>query len=370
MKVLQMSVHFFPNVGGVETHLTDLIYTLVKRDWKVDVLSYRPLTSKAKWKIYEKDNDNEIFRIPWVPNLFYQLVSFPVLEFIYLLPGLFLVCPFIIMSRKPDVIHAHGLIAGFVGVFWGKIFNKRVIISVHNIYHFPKKGFYKNFSKWILSSADKTLCLSTKAKEEINLLRIPKQKISRFTYWINLKLFKAIKNTKSFRSNRLTILFIGRLVKEKGVDILLRSSKNWDRRIKLIIIGNGPLERSARYVAEERSNLEVVGFVAQEDLPIYYNNADLTIMPSNSEEGFGRVIIESLACGTPVIGANRGGISEAMDESVGRLINVTPENIKNAVEYFLNHKDELKKLSLNCRKFAERRYTERNVKNIIEAYQK
>jgi glycosyltransferase involved in cell wall biosynthesis len=111
-----------------------------------------------------------------------------------------------------------------------------------------------------------------------------------------------------------------------------------------------------------------LGKLDQNELPSYYGAADLLIVPSTHEEGFGRVILESLACGTPVIGSRRGAIPEAMDETVGRLIDVTPENIKEAVEYFYKNPKELKKLSKNARKFAERRYSERNVGKIIGAY--
>lgn len=371
MKALQISTHFHPNIGGVETHLVDLIKSLIKRKWGVVMLSYCPLTTKAKWKIYEKNKNTEIFRIPWLPDLFYQLVSYPTFEFIYLVPGLFLVCPFIIISKKPDVIHAHGLIAGFVGVFWGKIFRKKVIISSHNIYHFPKKGLYRNFAKWIFNHADRTLGLSEKAVEEIKSLGIPGRSVKQFTYWIDLQLFKKIANTKKELdyNDKLVVLFAGRLVKEKGVSVLLESFKRWDKKIKLTIIGNGPLDASVKKIVRKFKDLEAIGIVDQKEMPNFYNSADLTIVPSVSEEGFGRVILESLACGTPVIGANRGGITEAMDESVGKLIKVTPDNIKSNIEHFLNHRAELRKLSSNCRKFAERRYTESNVETIIEAYQ-
>jgi glycosyltransferase involved in cell wall biosynthesis len=370
VKVLQISVHFHPNVGGVETHLIDLVTGLAKRRWKVTVLSYCPLTTNVKWKLYERISNVEIIRIPWLSNLFYSFIDYPLFEFLYLFPGLFLICPFIIARKKPDIIHAHGLVAGFVGVFWGKIFGKKIIISTHNYYNFPKKGLYKEFAGWIFSNTHKTLGLSDKSVNEIRSLGVSKHKVGRFVYWIDLRLFKTIVNAKKklgFKE-KLVVLFIGRLVREKGIEILLQSFRNWSRNIKLVIAGSGPQYMPVKQLSREFNNLEVLGNINQKKLPAYYSGADLTIMPSNSEEGFGRVILESLACGTPVIGADRGSIPEAMDETVGKFIKVTPQNIKDTVEYFLNHKSKLKKLSLNCRKFAERRYDEKNVEDIIKAY--
>src|SRR3989344_2683034 len=125
MRVLQLTVHFSPNIGGVETHLLDLVNVLTKRGWQTVVLSYQPLVAKTKWQPYEKRNRFEVIRIPWIQGLFYKLVTHPILEFLYLLPGLFLITPLVLLWKNPNVIHTHGIVAGFVGVFWGKVFGKR-----------------------------------------------------------------------------------------------------------------------------------------------------------------------------------------------------------------------------------------------------
>src|SRR6266404_3275277 len=114
MNILQLTSHYSPNVGGVETHLTDFVEFLQKKNYLVTVLTYQPLVTKASWKMHEKDENLEIIRIPWVAGFFYSLVSRPILEFLYLVPGLFAMTPFVLQSKKIDVIHAHGLVAGFV----------------------------------------------------------------------------------------------------------------------------------------------------------------------------------------------------------------------------------------------------------------
>lgn len=380
VKVLQLTAHFSPNIGGVETHLNDLVKALINRGWEVFVLTYRPLTTDAKWKMYEKDKGVEIFRIPWLPNLFYNLIKYPVLEFLYLLPGLFFVAPLVILVKNPSVIHVHGLVAGLVGVFWGRIFGKKVIISTHSIYHFPPQGLYRNFVKWIFKTADIVMGLSNQAVSEIKSLA-PGADIRKFTYWIDLNKFKVqpIRQAQGERSkfkvkkqlgwdDKFTVLFVGRVVEEKGVNELLESVKTWNENINLKIIGSGPLEEEVRKAASKYKNVEFIGIIDQNKLPLYYSGSDILIVPSVSDEGFGRVILEALACGTPIIGANRGAIPEAMDKTVGKFIDVTPNNIKISVEYFYSNRGELKKLSLVCRNFAERRYSEKNVEKIIKAY--
>lgn len=372
MRVLQLTAHFSPNIGGVETHLDDLVNALIKRKWYVTVLTYRPLTTRIKWKMYENSSNLLIIRIPWLPYFFYLIISLPLLEFLYLFPGLFFITPLILIVKNPDVIHAHGLVAGFVGVFWGKLFNKRVIVSTHSIYSFPKKGMYRNFAAWIFRNASYCLGLSKKARDELLSLGINKFKVNNFTYWLDLEKFKRIDKAKFNLDwdNKFIILFVGRLVSEKGLNELLESAKNWDLNINLKIIGSGPFESKIKKVSSRYENIEFIGVVNQDKLPIYYSGSDILIVPSISEEGFGRVILEALACGTPIIGANRGAIPEAISKEVGELIDISPKKIKNKVEYFYNHKDKLRQLAKNCRSFAERRYSEKNVQAIIDSYRR
>lgn len=374
MSILQLTAHFRPNVGGVETHLSDLCDSLAKQGFEVTVLTYRPLETEAKWKVFERADHLTILRIPWLPHLFYQLVKMPALEFLYLLPGLFLATPFVVLLKSIQVIHAHGLVAGFVGVFWGRIFNKRVVVSTHSIYSFPATGVYRRFVSWIFKNASYCLGLSKQAAEEIRSLGVPFHKVGNFTYWIDLQKFQIPSSKFQIRKqlgwdNKFTVLFVGRLVEEKGVKVLLESAKEWESEINLKIIGSGPLEDLAKKSAKNHRNIEFIGVIDQNKLPLYYSAADLLLVPSVSEEGFGRVILESLACGTPVIGAKKGAIGEAMDETVGKLIDINAKSIKDAVLYYCRNKNKLEKLADQCRSFAERRYSEKNVEKITKFYQ-
>ncbi len=367
MKVLQLTVHFSPNVGGVETHLSDLVKFLVKQNIQVFVLCYQPLSVKVGWKMYEKETALEIFRIPWIAGLFYKLIKSPILEFIYLVPGLFIITPLILVIKNPKIIHAHGIVAGFVAVFWGKLFNKRIIISTHSIYSFPKSGLYHDFARFIFVGADQVLCLSNQSKNELIKL-ISVSKLKTFTYWIDLNKFTRQKESSFKFKEKFVVLFVGRLILEKGLDVLLDSVKSWNKNIGLVIAGTGPLENLVKKQSSENFQIHFQGKVDQSNLPDLYNSVNLLIVPSTTEEGFGRVIIESLACGTPVVAANRGAITEAMDSSVGRLIDISPQSIKNAVEDLYNHPAKLNLMAKNARSFAERRYSEKNGQTIINSY--
>ena len=356
MNILQLTVHFEPNIGGVETHLDDLIKILIKKKFKVAVLSYRPLETKAEWNLYEQRKNLQIIRLPLIPGLFYKFAKNPVLEFLYLTPILLFSTPFVIFFYSIEVIHAHGLISGFVGVFWGKILNKRVIVSIHNIYNFPDKGLYKSCVSWILKNSDNVLALSQGAINGVKALGLSSEKVKRFTYWIDLNKFRKIDNAKKLLKweNKLVVLFVGRLVEEKGLLQLLESAKTWNKMINLAIVGIGPLTKTVMETANQFSSIKFYGAKNSSQLPIYYSAADVVIVPSTSEEGFGRVILEALACGTPILGSTKGAIKEAMDESVGLFINPTRQEIKKNVEYLLENKNVLKRLSRKTREFVKK----------------
>lgn len=370
MKVLQLSCHFPPNIGGVETHLQDLVNALQKRGWEVTVLAYRPLTTKVNWKIYEQHTSVTIIRIPWLPGLFYALVYNPILEFLYLIPGLFIVTPIVLIVKNPEVIHAHGLVAGMVGLIWAKLFRKRIVVSTHSTYQFPKTGLFRNVVKIMFSHVDFILGLSNLSVEEIAKLNISRDKIGKFTYWINLQQFKPdIKAKKRLNwEKKFVVLFVGRLIPDKGVKELIEAADLLEKNITIAIVGSGPLDEYVKKEALKKKNILSLGKIINEKLPAYYSAADILVVPSTHEEGFGRVILESLACGTPVIGAMRGAIPDAMDNSVGELITVTPTNIKKTIEYYFAHHGVLEKLQKGCRPFALKRYSEKNTNDIIKHY--
>lgn len=369
MRVLQLTVHLFPNVGGVETHLSDLFNALIKRGHQIFALAYQPLSTKTDWKIIEKKKNLIIFRIPWIRGFFEKLVKYPSLEFVYLVPGLLFITPFVILFYKPQVIHAHGLSAAVSAAFWGKVFRIRTVVSLHSIYSFPRQGLYRSFVKLLLSNCDTVLSLSNKSNEEIKVLSINKP-TRVFTYWIDLDKFQKIplaKNKLKWQK-RFVILFVGRLIEEKGLKVLLQAASSWNKEINLFIIGSGLLRDYILQKAQKLKNVTFLGVIKQDDLPIYYSAADCLIVPSTSEEGFGRVIIESLACGTPVLAANKGAIPEAINQSVGKLFEATPESITGVVNYIYQHPVILKKMAVQSRSFAERRYSESNVEAIISSY--
>ena len=113
------------------------------------------------------------------------------------------------------------------------------------------------------------------------------------------------------------ILFVGRLYAFKGIVYLLKAVKEVVREIpdsKLFIIGGGPLKDIIRKLSEKYEWIHYLGIKKRKELPRYYNMAKVFVLPS-LHEPFGTVLVEAMACGTPVIGSNVEGIPYVIGEA-------------------------------------------------------
>jgi phosphatidylinositol alpha-1,6-mannosyltransferase len=112
------------------------------------------------------------------------------------------------------------------------------------------------------------------------------------------------------------ILVLSRLDPRKGIDDAIRAFARLDRpNTELLIAGTGRLEAPLEDLADRlgvREDVRFLGFVPDEELPSLYSSVDLFVLPSEYE-GFGIVFMEAMACGTPVVGTDVGGVPTAVD---------------------------------------------------------
>ena len=195
-----------------------------------------------------------------------------------------------------------------------------VIITLHNVFLFRNKNrFLRNIFRVLFTYfVKKVSCISYKIRDELITIGIPKYKVIITRYQIDFDKFPMINKIEAKKSlglypSEFVVLFIGRLIPEKGVRVLLAIAQNLDRTIKnlkILVGGDGPLRSevmSSKYINYR-------GFIPGDKVSLYLNAADIVVVPSLFEEGLGRIVMESLACGTPVIGSRRGGIPELLDE--------------------------------------------------------
>jgi glycosyltransferase involved in cell wall biosynthesis len=118
-----------------------------------------------------------------------------------------------------------------------------------------------------------------------------------------------------------TIGFIGRLVEEKGAQVLLNAVAQMPGDWRLRILGTGPLEIELKAQVERLNMADRVQFdgsLPSTEMPSYYHNLDVFVLPSltrpNWKEQFGRVLVEAMASGVPVIGSDSGAIPGVVDD--------------------------------------------------------
>lgn len=108
-------------------------------------------------------------------------------------------------------------------------------------------------------------------------------------------------------------LFVGRLSKEKGVDVVLQSWKQIDAEIPLDIVGDGPLEDEVKRATVELPHITFHGRVPHDRVKEMMARAAVQIVPSTSYETFGLVVIEAFAVGTPAIVSDHGSLAELVE---------------------------------------------------------
>lgn len=373
MNILLISPYFSPAVGGVETHLSDLCRYFTTRKHNVYVRTYQALGSTIKGRVTEDTRFIKIHRQSWPDfNLIFKLERYPTLKFIYLFSGIFLDSLLFLLktSKDIDVIQVHGFIAALAGVVLGKIYKKRVVVNTHVGFKL-NNGLMTRIIKWTLSRADKVLVLTKSAKESLIKIGIPEDKIIIYHYWVNQKKFTSKPSGNKFLGKEFVVLFVGRLVKVKGVEIIFELAKAL-KSIKFIIVGTGPLSEELLDKTSAFSNVKFLGKVENRDLPNFYNSANLLLIPSKLikqeyEEGIPRVMIEALSCGLPVVATPAGGIPDVFSEKIGRLVNDTSSSIVKTLKYLYINSDKLKSMAKNCRMYALKNFSIRNAKIIEES---
>ncbi len=374
--VLVVVPTYSPNIGGVESHLGDLVQELDRRDYKVFVHTYSPITtSGVKWLPLERFNNVEIRRHRWFgKNLLHRIEKIPLLDFLYITPYLFLrVFMFMIFNKqKIDIIHGHGFNAALIGMILKNIFRKRLFLSVHAIYELNPKSITAKITKKILLAADGISTLSKASLEELVAFGIPREKISLHRNWADLERFKPIKDKKGLRNelgvpDSFSVICIARLTEIKGIREYVAVAKRIPQ-ITFLIVGNGPLEDFVKKESDKTPNLIFLGSVDYRDLHKYYNLGDIFCIPSQYEEGYGRVAMEAVACGSPVVGSNKGGIPEAVSPEVSVLIEPTVENLEKAILQIYQTPTQFRELKDNCRSYAEKYFSSQNVEIILKGY--
>jgi glycosyltransferase involved in cell wall biosynthesis len=167
---------------------------------------------------------------------------------------------------------------------------------------------------------------------------------------------KYLKNSLGYDMNDFRILLVANLDRAhyfKGVEIFLNALEKLPQQVKGLIVGDGDLRHHYENMARVRfleTRVNFVGSATCKELRDYYNLADVTVMPSTTRgEAFGLVLLESLACCTPVIASDLPGVRTVVDDGQDGFL-VKPGDTESLVEkvLFLRQNTEKSRLMGKC----------------------
>ena len=193
-------------------------------------------------------------------------------------------------------------------------------------------------------------------------------RIERIPAGVNLDRFqlppdgkKAAKAAVGLPMDTTIFLTVRNLVPRMGLESLIQAFGQSDvlkTKALLLIGGEGVLkERLASMVEKNnlRGYIRLLGHISDQELPGLYQAADFFVLPTKSLEGFGLVILEAMACGTPVLGTPVGGIPETLEKFDRRLIfeGTGWQEIRAKLEETVEQPEAFHFSPLECRKFVE-----------------
>lgn len=239
------------------------------------------------------------------------------------------------LDGKIDAFHAHDWLVATAGIGLKHVFRKPLFATIHsteigrrNGIHFDYERMIHETEAWLTYEAWKVICCSDYMVSHVQwAFGLPTDKMIMIPNGVNAEVYTAIdkSNLGQFRSTyalpeEKIVLFVGRLVYEKGVHVLVNAIPRVLEKVnaKFIIVGNG-------YMKEQLSGLVrgmgiahkvlFTGFVDDETLRKLQTCADVSVVPSLFEP-FGIVALEAMAAKSPVVVSDTGGLSEIVNHDV------------------------------------------------------
>lgn len=380
-----LPVHWNFGAGGIEIHVLQLVNNLMKRGHQITIITTRHPQGIEKETI-------EGLNIYYVGDKPMQCTGTFYRDSVYLFKSLN-------MRERFDIVHSQD----YAGYGFAKHWNGnphivtshgtpinvlKSILEVGNYKSSPKIPlvFKSHFSiaPVIFKKCDRIVTVSNELNEDIKCqYKIPGYKIITIPNGIDENKFKPIDSSElkkkiGIETDKL-ILFVGGISKQKGLHILINSFLEiYEGRkdIALLIIGSGPyLNKIKKKINKFRLDNEIVFIdkLQNDELPQYYNMADVLVVPSLGMEGLPLVVIEAMSCGIPIIASRLGGIPTAIENMKNGIL-FEPGNaleLSEKILELLNNKELADNFGKAGRKRAIEQFSlDRMVEQTIRVYEK
>ena len=251
-----------------------------------------------------------------------------------------------------DLIHAHFTYPdGVVAAWLGRRYGVPVVITEQAPWWswMEEYPFVRRQATWAVKESVFHIAISKAVKDSILYFAGETDKLRVIPDGVDGSVFTLSENGRRPSSNQ--ILFVGNIRPVKGVDILIKSIRllvDRGRNVKLIIVGEGYYQSYRReydrmqqmlYDLNLEGCVEFIGKKPLADLVRYIQESVLLVLPSRAES-LGMVLVEALACGTPVVATRCGGPEDIVNEDVGILVPPEdPEALARGIELVLDRRD-------------------------------
>lgn len=376
-KVLLISNHFYPYVGGLENFVLELGKGLVKKGVKVDILTYN--YDKDKLKTSEKLFGMHIVRLP-SKSILGKTYSLPIKNKLYKQ----IISELCGNKYSAVITNTRFFTISSLGAKIAKTLKKKYETQFIHIEHGNKKVTHNNFlveicaniydnifGRKIMKQSDKVVCISRPGIAFVKKMGAKKTELIHNS--IHTKEFAKITTDKKLRKelgiskDEFVVTYIGRLIYAKGVQDLIKSLKQLN--MCLIIIGDGNYKKELIELASKEGVKTIfTGTQEKSDIKKYLAISNIFVNPSYSE-GLPTSILEAGAAGLPIIATDVGGTREIISNDDEGLL-IKPQDYESLGTKILELKKNAslrKKLGLNIKKKISKDFEwEKNIEKFYE----